>query len=302
MTFEQLRYFTALAKNLNFTKTSEQLFISQPTLSRQILLLEEEIGVKLFIRDNKSMQISTAGEVFLDECTELLLKYDKMNERMQQFVTGNSGTLVVSSRNIYYPELTSIYRGFCQTNPNLNLFIQYQQTGIVSDSILRGDGDVGVCFSFEMPESTDELEVVELFEENFCLILSNKHPLANQRSVSIQTLKNENLIFLGLNSFKFIRNLWEATQLSNMIGVKLRHPDSIETILLNVRSGVAASIIPAPVARENLAECVMVEMEGVDSTFHTIMCWQKRNPNPALRLFKSYFLDVLPKLITNKSE
>ncbi len=294
MTFEQLLSFSALAKNLNFTKTSEIIHVSQPTLSRQILLLEDEFQVKLFIRDNKSMHLSSAGAVFLEECNELLLRREKLLERMRMFSNGTYGRIVYESLQVYYPELIQLYRDFCKTYPNVRFTAQNRPTGLIRDSVAIGRGDFGICFSFEI-EDEETFEIVPLFKERFCVILSDTHPLARFEKISIDMLQNEKFIFLGYNQFPFIRHLWESLDLTDAVeDGQIQSPDSIDTILLNVRSGTVGSIIPAPVARENIQGCAMLDLEGLDTTFFTVLFWNRNNTNPAFKVFLDFFYERFP--------
>jgi DNA-binding transcriptional LysR family regulator len=289
MNFEQLRYFSITAKYLNFTKASEHLFMSQPTLSRQISLLEEELGLKLFFRNNRTVYLTSAGEVFLKECDAMLSRHNKLMKRMHQLAAGVHGNLTITSLNIYYPELNNIYKEFCDLYPNISLTFNHQHSGQIIETIDMGKGDMGICFSFEIPDNIPHLEVLPFFRENFCVIMSESHPFANKKSLSIQDLKKERLYFLGDNSLKFIRDLWEQAKLSSAARVDLFHSDSIESVLLNVKASHGAAIIPLPVARENISGCKIAKIRNLDSYFEVVLIWKRNNENPALSLFNDHF-------------
>ena len=284
MTFEQLKYFSVLAETLNYTKAANILFISQPTLSRQIMLLEEEFEAKLFSRAYKSLTLTPAGEIFWVECKRVLLAEKQLRERMSWFQLGTSGALVCASLGMYYPKLQNVFRQFRKAHPDIRLMMQQHDTGDVKELILSGEGDIGICFSFELtPE--DNFGVLPLFNEDFRIVVADTHPLATRTSVSVSELKDERMILLGNNQFPFIEDLWNVLQsagtVSNMI---IDRPASLNSILLNIQAGNYISFFPAPMTRTHLDGCVSLTMEDVDSSFQTILIWKKDNDNPALKL------------------
>jgi len=91
----QLQYAIALSHTLNFSQVADQLGISQPSLSKQILALESELGIKLFDRNHSPLSLTPAGEYFIREAKELLYKEDQLYKAMDQFRTGENGRLVI---------------------------------------------------------------------------------------------------------------------------------------------------------------------------------------------------------------
>ena len=284
MTFEQLKYFSVLAETLNYTKAANILFISQPTLSRQIMLLEEEFETKLFSRAYKSLSLTPAGEVFWGECKRVILAEKQLRERMAWFQLGGSGALVCSSLGMYYPKLQNVFRQFRKKHPDIHLLMHQQDTGDVKESILSGEGDIGICFSFELtPE--DDFGVLPLFNEDFRIVVADTHPLASRSSVSVGELKDERMILLGNNQFPFIENLWNELQASGSVHrMIIDRPASLNSILLNIQAGNYISFFPAPMTRTHLDGCVSLAIEDVNSSFQTILIWKKDNENPPLKL------------------
>ena len=296
MTFDQLSCFSVLAETLNYTKAADILYISQPTMSRQIMLLEEEFHTKLFTRSYKSLSLTPAGEVFLEDCNRVLLAERQLRERMSWFQTGTKGALVCTSLGMYYPKLQSVFRNFRENNPDIELVMQQQDTGGVKESVVAGDGDIGICFSFELTEK-DEFEVVPLFHEDFRLVVTDTHPFAGRASVSVSELKNERLILLGNNRFPFIEKLWNQLEISSALRMAtLKRPTSLQSILLNVQSGSYASLFPAPMTRTHLDGCTSLQIEDFDSSFDTVMIWKKDNTNPSLKLLLSYLQKSFPNI------
>lgn len=301
MTFDQLRYFSVLAETLNYTRAADILFVSQPTLSRQIMLLEEEFQTKLFIRTYKAMHLSPAGEIFLSECRKLLLNYNQLRERMEEFRIGSQGTLTCASLGMHYPRLLELLRGFCLDNPDIHFVMKQVSTGQVAHKTLSGEADLGLGFSFEIGSEKD-FEIIPLFNESFHIIMADSHPLAGRSSISIEELQNEHIILLGNNQFPFIKNLWEKLQISKAPHVtEIEDPGSINSILLNVQMGRYVSLIPSPMTHSVISGCVSAEIQDFDSTFHTVLLWKRQNDNPSLLLFQKYFYEHFSALKATNS-
>jgi DNA-binding transcriptional LysR family regulator len=104
MEFRQIRYFVAVAEELHFTRAAERLHISQPPLSRQIKVLEEELGVRLFHRTKRKVELSDAGRTFLVEARQIIARIAHAEGLVVQANRGNVGQLVVG----YWPGMSSI--------------------------------------------------------------------------------------------------------------------------------------------------------------------------------------------------
>lgn len=111
---KQLQYAIELAKTCNFSKASENLNITQPALSKQIMLLEKDYGVKLFDRNCVPLRLTPAGEYFIREAKDLLYKEDQLKRSMESFSTGERGRLVIGAspfRSLYLiPSIASKVR------------------------------------------------------------------------------------------------------------------------------------------------------------------------------------------------
>ena len=122
MNAKQLQYAIQLSKVLNFSQVAEQLNITQPALSKQILNLENELGVKLFDRGNTPMTLTPAGYHFIQEAQELLYKEDQLLRAMEQYRSGQAGELVIGTtpfRSSYL--LPEIIKDLQAVHPNIRV-------------------------------------------------------------------------------------------------------------------------------------------------------------------------------------
>ena len=144
----QLQYFLLLANQQHVTRTAELLHISQPALSKQILALENELGLKLFDRSCTPLTVTPAGQHFLREAKELLYKEDQLLRSMEQFRSGEAGQLTIGVtpfRSSYM--MPQIVKAFRDVYPNIQVTLQEYGTDApryVDDLRWEGSSRTGV--------------------------------------------------------------------------------------------------------------------------------------------------------------
>lgn len=145
MELRVLNYFLAIAREENFTKAAAMLHVTQPTLSRQIADLEQELGVKLFIRSNHNIVLTEDGMILKRRAQEILSLAEKTKRDFMQKGESLSGTISIGSgefRSTGY--LAKIIAGFCKKHPNVKYEIYSGNAINISDRIERGLLDIGL--------------------------------------------------------------------------------------------------------------------------------------------------------------
>ncbi|CAN5777260.1 LysR family transcriptional regulator [soil metagenome] len=195
----QLRTFRAVAENLNFTKASEQLFLTQSAVSHQIKALEEEFGVPLFIRGKSGVTLTDAGKKALDYAIKILDEAEKMRE----FVAGREKALagrvrVAAATQALVYLFAPLFEEFMDSFDAVELvFRTTVSTEQTVEDILTGVADVGFA---SMAVYSPNLEVVELFEDELVLVCGKKHKLTQKQEVSIKDLAAERWILFERGS------------------------------------------------------------------------------------------------------
>lgn len=145
MELRVLNYFLAIAREENFTKAARQLHITQPTLSRQIADLEQELGVKLFIRSNHNIVLTEDGMILKRRAQEILSLADKAKRDFLQKDEALSGTISIGSGEFRSTEyLAKIIAAFRKKYPNVTYEIYSGNAGNIRDYIERGFLDIGL--------------------------------------------------------------------------------------------------------------------------------------------------------------
>lgn len=197
MEFKQLKYFVQVAKDLNYTIASKKLYVTQPTLSWTTRKLEEELGFKLFLYDGKKLTLTRDGERFMGHAEHLLKEYSEMIDSIQMSQNRVTGHIKVGIPDLFADcffinplmEFISKYR-------DIQLTTIHNGSLAIQEMVQSGKIDVGII-SHLNPQAT--LEVVELPNYSYkeVAIVSEKHPLAERKSISFMELKKEKFILLS---------------------------------------------------------------------------------------------------------
>lgn len=294
MTLEQLQYFMTVSEYMSFTKAAQRSYISQSTLSRHIANLEESLGVKLFIRNTRSISLTGAGKILLEEGQALMKQVHRIEERIKSYTSGRIGSLTIASAGFYYYPLFNIYHSFCLAYENISFCLKNLNFQTISDSVYEGDVDLGIIFSYERGDLYPDFRSIRLSQECFCALVAEDSPLAERGSISFSEFEQEETIFISdaFGSYFILDDKHVALEEYPNVFV-----ESLETISLMVRAKRGIALIPRPMAHEEPGS-KMIGIDGIDHTFYVELIWKAGNSNPALSLF----LDLLRSIRSEGSK
>lgn len=201
-----LRYFTAVAEELHFRKAAERLFVSQPVLSRQIARLEQDLKAQLFIRDRRSVQLTSAGEALLHRARHLLEDWDAATKEVAILARKEQSVLVIGLQ-------TGVGRGMLHTLTQALNAIQWRPElhqvawNDATAGVEAGDCDAG--FAWLGTTINPHCDYVVVAEEPIMLAVNSQHRLAGRRQASFAEVSNEPLVALP-DSAKELRSFWLA--------------------------------------------------------------------------------------------
>lgn len=194
MELRQLRYFVAVAECRNFTEASRQLHIAQPPLSRQIQLLEEELGVKLLLRNSRPVRLTEAGRIFYEQALQVLARIEHMKSAVAQSNANQRRKLVIGFvPSVLYGGLPALIRRLRQRIPDIDLRMMELTTSLQQVSALQaGRIDIGVG---RIRSADESVERIVLGEEKLVLAVAPSHPLSESKHpVSLAALSDQSLI------------------------------------------------------------------------------------------------------------
>lgn len=242
MDIRQLKYFITILEEGNITKAAEKLHMSQPPLSYQLKLLEEELGVKLFERSTRKITITEAGEMLKTRSEQILELFDKTLKDMKNFKEGFKGTLsigvVASSMGIIYPEFISEYHkkyhdiSFDIREGNTNRILEFLKNGIIELGIVR------------TPFNSEIFESIHLPNEPMIAVMKGKED-SEEGGIGIGDLKDQPLIV----DRRFEKMITKSCQQQGYQPKILCVSEDSRSILLWVDTGMGVGIIPESAKR-----------------------------------------------------
>ena len=190
-----LRYFVAVGEELHFRRAAERLHVSQPPLSQQIRALEAELGVTLFERNRRRVELTEPGRALLGEARGVLAAVDRAVELTQRVARGEAGALAVGFvGSAMYGALPDVLREFRAQRPGVELRLRELPTGAALDALLEGRIDVGVVRPAQVGPGHRPRHVRARRWSSRC---RRRHPLARRRRLALADLAGEAFVLLA---------------------------------------------------------------------------------------------------------
>lgn len=243
MELRHLRYFLAVAEELNFTRAAEKLMIAQPPLSRQIHDLEEELGAPLFIRNPHALRLSEEGQLFRQYAMQVLELVDKSVSAVREMNQGLHGTLFLGMVEGNAPHLISQWiAGFHVLHPHVQYDLWNGNSDDVTTRVMRGLSELALIVS---PFNPEGLEGLPVFSEPWVALMSADHTLAAYPGdeLPLTMLRDYDLIVPSRQSRQAEISSWFA-QLGETPRILCRMSNTINAFELAMQ-GVGVAIYPA---------------------------------------------------------
>jgi DNA-binding transcriptional LysR family regulator len=286
----QLRYFVAAAELLNFTKAAESLYISQPTLSHSIAVLEREVGVRLLERNKHGVSQTRAGAQFLEEAKELLRIADEAILKARRASTDYIGNLKIGflPAFIFKENLPRWTAEFRSKYPNINLELcQYNSTPLYR-ALERGELDIGFTKSTDLRDK-ENLSYKVVIQDHISVVMRYDHPLANKRPLRFQDIAGEPFVMLSKQeSAGYYDYVMQVCSSQGFTPNVVRTATQLETVYILTKAGSGLTILPNSNRFSNDPELRYVDLEGNDTRIEILFAWKKANTNPLIRLMLDF--------------
>lgn len=290
MELRHLRYFIVLAEELNFSRAAQRLHIAQPPLSQQIRSLENELGLQLFDRTTRPLQLTPAGQVFLEKARQVFTQVEQATVLAKRASRGEIGQLRVGiNTSIANSVLPDILRTFCDRFPEVDLVLHeqasYQQLQELCDRHIDV-GFVNLHHLQSIDEKDDTLSFISILQEPFVIVLPENHPLAQQTQVSLTALANE--VFILPPAHLPSGLYYQITSLCQHVGFspKVRQEATwMSTVLSLVAGGVGISLLPANAQNLQRTGVVFRLIQEQSPIFQMAMVWRRNDSCIVLRNF-----------------
>jgi DNA-binding transcriptional LysR family regulator len=246
MELRHLRYFVAIADAGHFTRAAKTLGIGQPPLSQQIQQLERELGTPLFKRLPRGVQLTEAGQAFVDDARRILRDVEQATERVRRVARGELGRIRVGMINSapFHPLIPQVIREFRRRHPNVAFSLEERTTpGLVT--AVRNE-TVDVAFVRPIHGSHEGLDIETVIDEDMVVALPSGHPLASRARVPLMALSIEPFVLFspavgaGLHD-----EIVAACRTAGFSPRVVQEASQVTSIVNLVASGLGVSILPA---------------------------------------------------------
>ncbi len=286
MTTKQIDYCIELARTLNFSRAADNMFVSQPTFSYQIKLLEEEIGFAIFERSGKGAALTPAGAQFAAFLAGMRQDLKRAIEQGQNFSARYQDSISISMmvrQAVYF--LPEAMRLFAETNPDVQIMPIFQYENGV-EAFLRNETDI----LFALKEQTNQIpgsHVHELFESHIYLIAQRGDPLAAKNLISEEDLYGRTLMVGGGSppALKAVQH--------RLIGsgrIDYFNSADHDTTLTNVAAGKGVCLAPG-FLNDHSGQFAWIPFDCKES-FSCVLCTHREDNRPSVK----EFLETLKKL------
>ena len=245
-TLQQLRILKAVATEKNFTKAAAVLYLSQPSLSKQIRTLEKNLDTLLINRERNKISLTESGNVLLQYSDRILALCEESCRAVVDLKNGDRGNLTVgASQTIGTYLMPRILALFAQNYPQIDLKVQVNSTRVVAKKIINREIDIAVVGGEISDDLKKNLTIKPFVYDELSLIISKSHPFAKKKKINKEDLYCLGFITLNSNSTikKFIDNILIQNQIETKQLKTILQLNSIEGIKTAVSLGLGAAFV-----------------------------------------------------------
>jgi DNA-binding transcriptional LysR family regulator len=291
MELKQIQYFLAVVDTGSFSEAAQQCFISQSAVSQQIKLLEEELGLKLLDRHNRTFSLTEAGSFFYQKCTVLINDLHSVIQQTREVVYGNKADLRIGYLKCYGGyEFQNALSQFAERHPEVNVNVMNGNHENLYEALR--DDMVDVVLNDQRRAFSDDYVNRELIDCNCYIELSVNHPLAKLEKIDISDLKNTTCVLVASRQ----QQANEKAYYRDIIGFKgnIMFAETLQEARLMVISQKA--VLPIEMGNNDIyfdkaITRIPLMKNGSPVTRKYCIFWKKANRNPLI----NDFADMLDK-------
>lgn len=294
MNLQQLYYFQAICRFKNYTRASEQLLVAQSSLSHSIGDLERELGVPLFFKVGRNIDITEYGKAFLRHVDRVIEELELANQELKHMQNPNMGkiriALAYTVSNRFVPNMI---KGFYENE--VNRAVQFEFTEKQAANIITAFSNRTIDLGFGAWMECDQLEYFHIFDEEIVAVVSSHHPLALRSSVRLQDLVQEPIVSYTYNcgTRYWMDEVFRRFQITPNI---IQEVDTEKVMASAVASGLGIALMPR-ITELSTYDVVPLTLENSQLHRPMYMCWPKgEQMRPVVRNFRDYIIQKVGQL------
>jgi DNA-binding transcriptional LysR family regulator len=291
MELRHLRYFVAVAEELHFGRAAARVQIAQPPLSQQIRQLEQELGVALFNRTKRRVELAPAGRAFLEHARQILAETERAKRIARRAGHGEIGRLAIgfaSSADLdILPRVLRVWR---DRFPDVEVELHALLTSAQVDALRHGRIQVGFI---RLPTDETNLVVETIHREPLVAALPEGHRLARRVRVRLADLASETMILFSRHTAPGYYDIFISACRRAGFMPRLLHPGSMQTNLGLISAGLGVSLMPASIRNLRRAGVVYRPLAPPVPQVEMAIAYRRDEPSAVLPAFLQTVVDVL---------
>jgi DNA-binding transcriptional LysR family regulator len=291
MDLRQIQYAEAIARHANFTRAARELHVAQPALSVAVKSLEEELGVKLFVRTSRRVSLTDAGTAFIERARGILRNLDGLAFEMAEYSGATRGRVRVGSAYHLDPRMPGVLSAFVRENPLVEISIVDEPSSRMLDGLRSADLDVAFPILSLDADLTDLGHVV-IGEDRLVMVVARGDPLTSLASVPLRAITTRPFIVCGSGTAlrEWLDDALARAGVKTNIAIETSGIGAmVEYASIGLGTTIATTSIIGAVARQ----VAMVPIEDAP-TFKLCLAWNaRRHRSPVAERFLSLARSML---------
>jgi DNA-binding transcriptional LysR family regulator len=282
MELRHLRYFVAVAEELHFGRAAKRLNLAQPPLSQQIRSLEGELGLSLFFRTSRKVELTESGRLLLEQARLVLMQAEKATQMMRAAHRGEAGRITIGfTTSAVYSIVPAILREFNRSRPGVE--IRCMEMNSEQQKIALKERQIQVGFT-RTPLGEDGLNSEILGKDRFVLALPADHPRVGQIKLRLCDFANEGFILFSRNQGTSIYDAIIAScQKAGFSPRIAQEGGGVQTILALVAAGLGVAMVPSSLRNLQRPGVVYRELPPSDTQeVNLALVWRKDDRSPVV--------------------
>ena len=288
MNLQQLYYFQAISSLKNYTRASEQLHVAQSSLSHSIADLEKELGVPLFFKIGRNIDITEYGKHFLVHVNNITEELKTATQELRDMQDPNKGCVRLAlSQTVSNRFIPNMIKRFYEDKKNRSVQFEFseKQAANIITAIEKQTIDLG----FGARMDCEQLEYFHIFDEEIVVVVSNHHPLSRRSSIRLEEAVKEPLITYTYNcgTRYWVDNVFRRFGLTPNI---IQEVDTEKVMVSAVSSGLGIALMPR-ISELLLYDVSVLTLENAELHRPLYMCWPKEDVlRPVVQNFRDFVI------------
>lgn len=285
MDLRQLEVFINLAESLNYSKTAENLHLSQPAVSRIIQRIEDEVGVTLFYRNHREVQLTKNGKLFYDDSKSLINSYNKALQRTRNSFNREQSNLTIGITDTPLEQaiLPEMIKAFHREYPNCKIFLEGFDHNRLKHHLIDHDSDV-IFTTYDDITDLAEVKYYHLFSGYFVAIVPADHLLSDKEELDLDDLAGEKILLMDNNWCPPEQLKLQETIRKKVNDLDISYVNDVEIVSLMVKAGLGITVMPSFVAIEKADEIKAVKLNYPAPLDYGLVC-RKDEADPLVLAF-----------------